>query len=168
MKIKVKKIVEVDITSMKAYLIQDWWDGAEIAFNNSDNYVEVEEDGSNLPMLVPVTDEITTNKYLQKYKAFILDIDLSNGKVKNWQQGISMKIYWKIVDQGIYEYYDENNQLFFSYEGYVPDELAIEDDGYGDYVILNINKDGFIENWNSDGDLGYQIQKTIENESNDN
>jgi hypothetical protein len=64
-----------------------------------------------LPMLIPVTEEITKCKSLQKEKAFKMLIDLETGHILNWEQGYAMKIYWKIVDQGVYEYRDSNMNI---------------------------------------------------------
>lgn len=163
MKVKCKAILERDIKYLNCYLIQDWWDGAEISHNGSE-FEEVEEDGSNLPMLIPVTEEITKCKSLQKEKAFKMIIDLETGHILNWEQGYAMKIYWKIVDQGVYEYCDSNMNIIEKLDtDYCPNFLAIEEDGYGDYIIINIDENGNIQNWHSESYMQDELQEIMNN-----
>jgi len=42
---------------------------------------------------------------------------------------------------------DENNEQVLHKNGYVPDCLAIEDSGYGDYIIIKVDENGLINNW---------------------
>ena len=44
------------------------------------------------------------------------------------------------------------------YEGYVPDLMSLDEDGYGDYMNLTINKDGFIENWPDNDEIGGYLE----------
>jgi predicted lipoprotein with Yx(FWY)xxD motif len=58
---------------------------------------------------------------------------------------------FKVCDQGIYVYsnQDESQQIVSTDcdEYYVPNWLADDGDGYGDYLQIRINGDGTIENW---------------------
>lgn len=56
-------------------------------------------------------------------------------------------MHYKVCDDGIYSLIGENNSLIHKQNSYVPDFLAIDDDGYGDYIILKIDENGFIQNW---------------------
>lgn len=143
-------ISEVDIKYIDCYLFSRYWEDSDISLNESE-YEEVKEDGSNLPksMFLPYNPEITSYKGFKDDYCFYMRIDPETGKILNWEQGYSMKIHWKVVDQGIYKYIDNNDNIVANLDcEYVPDYLAIEDSGYGDYVIMNIDKDGNILNWN--------------------
>lgn len=78
-------------------------------------------------------------------------IDLNEGKVLNWPDGFCLKTNYKVCDDGEYVFLDENMNEVVNItkeykQYYVPDFLSLEDDGYGDYVYLNINGDGTIDN----------------------
>ena len=162
MKVKCKTIQELDIKYVNCYLIQDWWDGAQISKEGSD-FVEVEEDGSNLPMLIPVTEDMTTYQSLKTCKAFPMKINLETGHIEYWMKGYAMHIYWKVRDQGVYEYIDANGNIIEKLDtDYVPNYLAIGDSGYGDYVIIDIDENGNIKNWNSKS-ISYEIKEIFDN-----
>lgn len=75
-------------------------------------------------------------------------IDIETGIITNWEQGKSANIHYKVCDAGEYWLLDEDgNKLVKSKGYYVPDLLAIEDDGFGDYIILKVNESGQINKW---------------------
>ena len=54
------------------------------------------------------------------------------------------------------------------YEGYVPNILEVNENGYGDYLNFTINSDGTIANWeNHINALGTTIFDEWEAENND-
>src|SRR5690606_522627 len=77
-------------------------------------------------------------------------IDIDSGRITNWGQWKVAEIHYKICDEGTYTLLDENGNEVKRIEGYVPGLLAIEDSGYGDYIIINVNEDGLINDWNPD------------------
>lgn len=74
-------------------------------------------------------------------------IDVDAGIILNWPEGTTAKFYSKVCDDGTYSILDENKQPIKTYQGYVPDCLAIDDSGYGDYIIMTIDGTGKIKNW---------------------
>lgn len=76
-------------------------------------------------------------------------IDVDTGVITNWPKGVTADICAKVCDDGIYSILDENKQeLKRLVHCYVPDCLAINDNGYGDYIIMEIDADGKIKDWN--------------------
>ena len=80
-------------------------------------------------------------------------IDLDEGKVLNWPEGFCLDTHYKICDDGEYVFLDKDmneivniTKIYQQY--YVPDFLSIEDNGYGDYVYIDINGDGTIKDFN--------------------
>lgn len=71
-----------------------------------------------------------------------LDIDIDKGKIVGWPQGTTAKVHYKVCDWCGVRYH--GNYV----EDYVPSFLAIDDRGYGDYIILTISEDGLIKDWN--------------------
>lgn len=75
-------------------------------------------------------------------------IDIDSGRIINWENGIEANVHFKICNAGDYYLLDEDKNKIASYKlSYVPDILSIEDIGYGDYIIINISKEGYINNW---------------------
>lgn len=77
-------------------------------------------------------------------------IELETGKIINWRQGVCASISYKVVDEFDCYITDSDDKIVARYNGYVPSFMAIDDEGYGDYVYLTINEDGYIENWSFD------------------
>lgn len=76
-------------------------------------------------------------------------IDLESGVIINWTQGIDAQIHYKVCDAGEYYLLDEQKKRIAKWNGfYVPDDiLCINDEGWGDYIIFNVNQDGKIKDW---------------------
>jgi hypothetical protein len=75
-------------------------------------------------------------------------INLETGKVEDWPEGTEASIHYKVCDAGEYWLTDaEGNRLAYR-EGYVPNAfLCHGDNGFGDYIILNIGPDGSISDY---------------------
>ncbi len=74
-------------------------------------------------------------------------IDIESGVIVNWGKGKVANVHYKVCDDGVYRLLDENKQEIEVIEGYVPNIMCPEGDGYGDYVIMNIDENGKIDNW---------------------
>lgn len=80
-------------------------------------------------------------------------IDLETGLITNWEKGKEANIHYKVCDAGEYWLQDENGEKIVKAKGYyVPDFLSIDDSGYGDYIIMKVDKDGKINNWRFDSE----------------
>lgn len=76
-------------------------------------------------------------------------ITMSDGKVVGWPSGTLAKVHYKVCDAGEYWLLDADKKRIAKWgDCYVPNDiLCIGSNGYGDYIILKINADGFIEGW---------------------
>lgn len=78
-------------------------------------------------------------------------INLKEGLITNWEKGVSAEIHYKICDAGDYYLLDENcNVIVHLTDGYVPSMLSPKSNGYGDYIIMDVDVDGFIKDWSVD------------------
>lgn len=78
------------------------------------------------------------------------DIEVDTGLVLNWPDRVSGEVYIKAVDEGLYQYMVVTNTIsepLIEYSGYVPSELQISDNGYGDYICFVIDEEGYIKDW---------------------
>lgn len=95
-------------------------------------------------------------------------IDIKDGKILNWKLGNYASVYYKAVDEGIYTAYDNNMRIVKEFEGYVPKLMDFDDNdghyGFGDYVGLDIDKNGYIRKWPTGKHLEFFIDDFLSNE----
>jgi hypothetical protein len=116
-----------EIKYLRASAAARYWEDADI------NGV-IDADGSLIP--------------LRKGDCWDPTIDLETGAVLDWPKGTTASIHYKVCDQGQYWLQDAECRDVAKYlSDYVPDLLCVGDNGYGDYIILNIDADGLIEGW---------------------
>jgi len=76
-------------------------------------------------------------------------IDVATGTITNWTIGTTADIHFKVCDECGYKLIGENGDVLYECENeYVPKILCPNRDGYGDYIIMTIDGDGVISNWN--------------------
>lgn len=126
--IKVEK--EVNITTLEVNAGVRYWEDSEIN-GESDT-----EDGDNIPC-----------KDGDRWKPII---DIDKGIITNWEQGKTASIHYKVCDDGIYTLKDEKGNTIEERNNYVPNIMCPGEDGYGDYIIMNIGSNGEIEDWDPD------------------
>lgn len=121
------------------------------------------EDG----MVNGVEDNPTTPKMPGVYtaddgkKRLRLCIDVDNGQIIDWPKGTTASVHYKICDDGSYTFMDVNDEVIAKGESYVPEFLCLNENGYGDYAIFDVDTDGFIKDWDfGDSD---DFQRYIEN-----
>jgi hypothetical protein len=123
--VKIEKQVELKTLSVKAGV--RYWEDAIV------NGVE-DEDGKLIPCKVgglwcPI-------------------IDIDSGVILNWEKGTIASVHYKVCDAGSYYLQDEIGYDILSIvDDYVPKIMCPKEDGYGDYIIMDIDENGKIANW---------------------
>lgn len=74
-------------------------------------------------------------------------IDVDNGIVLNWTKGTKLQTHFKVCDECGFSLLDADGNTVYSRDEYVPSFLSIDESGYGDYILLTIDGDGKILNW---------------------
>lgn len=74
-------------------------------------------------------------------------IDIETGIIRDWPQGTTAEVHYKVCDDGRYTLLDEKFDLVKTIDGYVPKIMSPKEAGYGDYIIMNILENGQIEDW---------------------
>lgn len=120
----IKKEVEAKTVEVKA--AARYWEDAVV---NG----EPDEDGSRIPC--------------RQGEMWCPIIDIDSGIITNWQKGVKADIHFKVCDEGSYFVKDENGEVILKIENdYVPNELI--PGSYGDYIIMTIDENGLIAEWN--------------------
>lgn len=82
-----------------------------------------------------------------------IKIDLSTGMIEGWPQGVTAQTHYKVCDAGIYSLLNAAGEVVVERDWYVPSMLSPSGEGFGDYVIMEIDGAGKIEGWSPDLDF---------------
>jgi len=126
MKVKLKVEKEFDVIYLQAEVGVRYWEDSKV------NGVE-DEHGD----LIPCRD----GKYWKPL------IELESGRIINWKQGVSANIHYKSVDCNTFKLLDSDKDIIKEIEGYVIYMMCPVGNGFGDYVIMDIDENGFIQDW---------------------
>ena len=144
MKITINKPTEFEATLLKVDAGVRYWEDGFIN-DQPDNDCEETELSPQMPCASYIGDQ---NQILRGYNwRWCPIIDIDTGQIVNWAQGVKAFIHYKVCDDFACDILDSNNDVIASYDGYVPKIMCPADDGYGDYIIMRIDENGFIQNW---------------------
>ena len=104
-----------------------YWEDTEI------NWKEDTEDWDNIPCKID-----------EKWCPII---DTETWIIENWEKWKIARVHYKVCDECSWELYDNEKLISSEYNNYVPDILCPWDKGYWDYIIMNIDENWKIENW---------------------
>ena len=128
MKVKVKIEKEIELKTMVVKAQPRYWEDAVIDGKNDT------ENG----LYIPCKNGNIWNPH----------IDIDSGIITNWDKGVKANIHYKVADCCGYELLDNDGNIIIEFEdGYVPKTLSPKENGYGDYIIMDIDENGKIENW---------------------
>jgi len=158
MKVKVLKEVEVEVKYLYAYL-GDYMYLEDLNFMDDEANAKVALMDGDLKKFLKDNPNLDAANYAdpdtgEEYCGICLKIDIDNGKVVNWPEELH-EVHFidvKIVDSGTYVLTDKDENTLITKEGYVPNCLQIEENGYGDYLEFVIDKNGFIMDWSFNKD----------------
>ncbi|EHQ41510.1 hypothetical protein [Myroides odoratus] len=77
-------------------------------------------------------------------------INIDTGVIENWEKGKVANIHYKVCDDGNYKLLDVNENIIIDKDSYVPSCLSPKENGYGDYIIMDVSEEGVISNWKFD------------------
>lgn len=111
---------------------------------NGKQDISFEEQKKGLKPAIPCTIKDKNGDWL-----WCPEIDTETGNIINWENGTEASIYYKVCDECEISCISEGKEIctndgFF----YCPDFLCPKEEGYGDYIIMNITSTGHIEDWN--------------------
>jgi len=147
----------MDVTLLKQETVNLKYAQCELRIHNWEDFtVNGKEDNNDNPETPFAKDK--------KYWCPLIDID--EGKIVGWPQGVTLDVCAKTCDENIIYFFDENKnaiewfdeeekEVLSCYDGYVPEFLDSSGEGYGDYVELTVDEDGYIKNFDKE-DI-YQI-----------
>ncbi len=144
--IKIQK--EVDVRFLKVDSGVRYWNDAEVNGKDDVDFYESKGVGTPLmPFAVKVKEEPTDNIYSNHYRWQPI-IDVEEGRIVDWPKGTTARVHYKICDDGTYTLLDADKNEIISVDSYVPDCIG----EYGDYLIMDIDEEGMIADFNFTAD----------------
>lgn len=93
-----------------------------------------------------------------------IKIDIDTGIIQGWDNTKEAKTHYKSCDDNVIEFLDDEGNSIAQDDNYVPDFLECTgENGYGDYVLLDIEKSGHIKNWKPEKAIEY-LEKFLRGE----
>lgn len=105
---------------------------------------------NNIPPAMPCTERakrLATNIFSDHYRWKPI-IDVETGIIINWKKGVTASVHYKVCDDCMIAY-KKGDELLCNNDDYlyVPPFLSPKEEGYGDYIIMDIDENGQISNW---------------------
>ena len=116
---------------------------------NGENDISYEEQEKGVRPRIPCVER-NVGENLKAYDmwSWCLEIDPNSGFIRNWPLGFKASVHYKVCDGCHIEYIEKGKKICDNErDGYVPDFLCPNGEGYGDYMIMEIDG-GFIQKWN--------------------
>jgi hypothetical protein len=136
-KIKVEQEVDVKVLSVSAGV--RYWEDGEV---NGESDTE----SGTMPC--------------KKGEMWCPEIDIETGRILNWTEGVTARVHYKVCDAGVYILSDANGNTVSELEGYVPECMCPAENGYGDYIIMEIDAKGMIKDWSfGDSDISELLEQ---------
>lgn len=142
MKITINKPTDFEAKFLKVDAGVRYWEDTEVnGVSDSEN-----------PPIIPCAEFVGDKKHIligENYRWRPL-INIEIGQIVNWEKGFDADVHYKVCDDFRCDILDSDKNVITSYEGYVPSVMCPKDNGYGDYIIMDIDENGFIQGWNKE------------------
>ena len=140
-----------------------YWEDAEVNGEEDISY-EAQKKGVKPLMPFAVFSEKDAKRCVSDSYRWQLDIDLKELKIVDWPIGTTARPFYKVCDDGTYYLLDENKNVLDKKDCYVPEFLSYLEYGYGDYIDMAIDENGYLIEFPVEK-LETYIQKIIDTES---
>ena len=112
---------------------------------NGEDDITYEEQNAGKQPKIPCVQKINDEW------VWCIDIDADTGIILNWPKGNTADVHYKVCDCCDVDVIVDDKKIFDNEKacgGYVPDCLCPSGEGWGDYMIMHIDIDGKIADWN--------------------
>ena len=141
--------IEVDISTIEVDTKAIYWEDTDVNGTPDIDFYQTKGVGEpRIPCAVQVKEEPDNCIYSDHWRWRPI-IDAETGKILNWTKGVEARVHYKVCDGFGCMFKDSQSNAVRYDEGYVPPFMYPEEDGYGDYIIMRIDKEGQIANWST-------------------
>ena len=149
MKVEMIKKTEVDISTIEVDTKARYWEDTYVNGTPDIDFYQTKGVGEpRIPCAVQVKEEPDNCIYSDHWRWRPI-IDAETGKILNWTKGVEARVHYKVCDGFECMFKDSQGNAVRYDKGYVPPFMYPEEDGYGDYIIMRIDKEGQIANWST-------------------
>lgn len=144
-----------NIHTIKCDIEIRYWEDAQV--NGIDDIAFCDTCGECIPQIpcaVQVKNKSTNCIYSDHWR-WRPEIDIQTGRIKNWKQGTTAYTSYKVCDEFACAFLDTNDNIVGEYEGYVPSFMSPSEEGYGDYMCMHIDENGYIRKWDASKALSF-------------
>lgn len=140
---------EINITTIKVDAKVRYWEDTAVNGADDINLYDTKGEGEpKMPCAVKIYDKPKENIYSDHWR-WRPTIDIDSGRITNWTPGTEAQVHYKVCDEFTCSILTDTGQTIIDYDDYVPAFMYPQKDGWGDYIIMDIDKDGFIKNWDT-------------------
>lgn len=148
MKITINRPIDFEAVYLKVNAGVRYWDDAKVNGEYDTNCEDLEN--PDAAPTIPCAEYVgEQNRVLHgenwRWRPLI---DIETGQIVNWKKGTTAHIHYKVCDDFQCDILDKDKNIITSYDGYVPKIMCPADEGYGDYIIMDVDENGFIQKWN--------------------
>ena len=137
-----------------------YWNDSEVNGREDIDFIITRGDGQpQIPCAEKIKDESEKCLYSDHW-AWRPIIDVETGQITNWDEQVDAYVHYKVCDEFECIFQDENGLIITAYDGYVPPFMYPKREGYGDYIILDIDECGYIQHW--DKELVYKFLNDLQ------
>lgn len=142
-------LVEINIATIQVDAKVRYWEDATVNGERDIDFYESKGEGEpKIPCAVKIKDTPRENIYSDHWR-WRPTIDIDSGQIINWAVGTEARVHYKVCDEFSCTLLNDEGKEILAYEDYVPSFMYPQEDGYGDYIIMDIDKEGFINNWDA-------------------
>lgn len=148
-----------EIFCIKCNIEVRYWNDTEVNGVEDVDFFKTKGNGCpQIPCAVQVLKEPTNVIYSDHWRWCPI-INIENGQIVNWQIGVTANVHYKVCDGFSCSLIGLDDEIVVDFEGYVPSFMSPSENGFGDYIIMFIDKDGYIKDWNKN-----QVNKFLDSE----
>lgn len=124
-----------------------YWEDASVNGIEDVSFYETKGKGTpQIPCAEQIKDE-PENCIYSDHWAWRPVINVETGQIENWNKQVDACVHYKVCDEFECIFLNEDGLIISQYDGYVPPFMYPKRDGFGDYVILDIDECGYIQHW---------------------
>lgn len=139
-----------------------YWNDSEVNGKEDIDFITTRGEGlPHIPCAEQIKDE-PDNCIYSDHWAWRPVINVETGQIINWDEQVSAYIHYKVCDEFECIFQDEKGLIITQYDGYVPPFMYPKREGFGDYIILDIDELGYIQHW--DENLVHKFVNNLLNE----
>lgn len=135
-----------------------YWNDSNVNGNEDVDFYETKGEGCPLmPCAVKIKEEPESCIYSDHWRWRPV-INIETGQILNWQKGTTADVFYKVCDGFACSFDDKVGEPILNFEGYVPSFMCPKDEPDGDYIIMDVDDNGYIKDWEPK-----KVKKFIEN-----